>query len=221
MDLEDWTVIDEWFAAEGVDVPAEDNVEAAEDCIQSIDNFDHCEEDEEYNNMLFSTRLGQCDTNDDAVTPTSSSSSSATSFLISTPAQHPSNVYAQHPSNVYAQDSSSTPPQHSSNASAQDSRSTEQNSRSSSAEELNNASTWTGFKLVKDLDKNIRPSFQRNDHQTKSCHYCHAFAVKDRVNLSSYPDTRPGSLQIDPFCLLPTADDLEQLKKNLVTLASR
>ena len=207
MDLEDWTVIDERFATEGVDVTAEDNIGTAEDCIQSIDNFDDCEEGEEYNDMLFSTRLGQCDTLDDTVTLTSSSSSSAMSFPISTPAQHPSNAYAQDTT------------QHSSSISAQYSRSTEQNT---SSEELSNASTWTGFKLVKDnLDKNVRPSNQRIDHQTKSYHYCHAFAVKDRVNLSSCSDIRPDSLQIDPFCLLPTADDLEQLKKNFVILVSR
>jgi len=36
VDLEDWTAIEDCFAAEG-DVPVEENLE---DCIQSIDNFD-------------------------------------------------------------------------------------------------------------------------------------------------------------------------------------
>ena len=100
---------------------------------------------------------------------------------------------------------------------------TENNSRPISAPELINASsTWTGFKLVKDIiDKNIRPSFQRNDRQTKSYHYCHAFALKDRVDLSSYSDTKPDHLNIDPFCLLPSADDFKQLKKNFFILVSR
>ena len=68
MDLEDWTAIEEWFTVEG-DVPVEENLE---DHIQSIDNFENCQ-DEEYDNVLFSARLGQCDTFDVA-TQTSSSS---------------------------------------------------------------------------------------------------------------------------------------------------
>lgn len=39
------------------------------------------------------------------------------------------------------------------------------------------------YKIVGDnIDKNITPSFQRLDHQTKSVHYFHAFAVKDRID---------------------------------------
>ena len=35
------------------------------------------------------------------------------------------------------------------------------------------ASTWTGYKLVKDnIDKNIHPSFQRHDHQTNIVMFC-------------------------------------------------
>lgn len=34
-------------------------------------------------------------------------------------------------------------------------------------------SPWTGFKIVgNNLDKNIRPSFQQIDHQTKPLHIC-------------------------------------------------
>jgi len=187
--LEDWTAIEEWFAAEG-DVPVEENLE---DYVQSIDNYDNCQVDEEYDNVLFSARLGQCDTFDVA-TQTSSSS-------LSTP-QHSTSSTAQDPSSTLV--------------------SSEQDSRPICAPALINASsTWAGFKLVKDnIDKNICPSFQRNDRQTKSYHYCHAFALKDRIDLSSCLDTKPDS-SIDPFCLLPTPDDLEQLKKNFIILVSR
>ena len=49
--------------------------------------------------------------------------------------------------------------------------------------------TWDGFKLVGDnIDKNIRPSEQRIDRQTRSLHYFHSFAVRDRVNFSNTSD---------------------------------
>ena len=58
-----------------------------------------------------------------------------------------------------------------SSSSAQDSVSTS-DSNNMSTQDPSLASTWTGYKLVKDnIDKNIRPSFQRHDHQTKSYHY--------------------------------------------------
>jgi len=108
-----------------------------------------------------------------------------------------------------------------SSSSAQDSVSTSDSS-SASNQDPSLVSTWTGYKLVKDnIDKNIRPSFQRQDHQTKSYHYTHAFAVKDRLNLSSHSDAKPDCSQVDPFCLLPNTSDLDSLKKNFVTLISR
>ena len=42
------------------------------------------------------------------------------------------------------------------------------------------------YKIVGDnIDKNIRASFQRIDHQTKSIHYFHTFAAKDRIDFSN------------------------------------
>ena len=42
---------------------------------------------------------------------------------------------------------------------------------------------WTGFKIVGDnVDKDIRPSFQRIDYRTRSLHYFHAYAMLDRVD---------------------------------------
>lgn len=52
---------------------------------------------------------------------------------------------------------------------------------------------WTGFKIVGDnIDKNIRPSFQRVNHQTVSLHYFHSCAVSDRINLLSLSDIAPS-----------------------------
>ena len=41
-----------------------------------------------------------------------------------------------------------------------------------SSEQSNMPTPWDGFKIVGDnIDKNIRPSFQRCNYQTKSFHY--------------------------------------------------
>jgi len=67
VDLEDWTVVDEWFTSHSVDeigcVPTEENEVATivDDCIQSIDNFEECQENEESVDAVFHTRLVQSD----------------------------------------------------------------------------------------------------------------------------------------------------------------
>ena len=61
-----------------------------------------------------------------------------------------------------------------------------------------------GLVIVGDnIDKNFRLSYQRQDRQTKSLHYFHAYAVKNRVDVSSLSDTRPTAV-ITPENFLPT-----------------
>ena len=41
-----------------------------------------------------------------------------------------------------------------------------------------------GFIVVDDnIDKNIRPSFQRENHQTQSLHYFHSYTARNRVDI--------------------------------------
>ncbi len=41
------------------------------------------------------------------------------------------------------------------------------------------------FKIVGDnIDKTIRPREMRSDHQTRSLHYFHSYAVRDRIDIS-------------------------------------
>ena len=73
---------------------------------------------------------------------------------------------------------------------------------------------WNGFKIVGDnIDKNIRPSFQRINHQTVSLHYFHSCAVSDRINLSSLSDVAPSEVLLNPASFLPNAMDLDAVKK--------
>lgn len=81
---------------------------------------------------------------------------------------------------------------------------------------------WNGFKIVGDnIDKNIRPSYQRCDRQTVSLHYFHACAIRDRIDFSSLNNTRPTSVLIDPTDLLPKTADVDALKDEFQILVSR
>ena len=83
-------------------------------------------------------------------------------------------------------------------------------------------SSWNGFKIVGDnIDKNIKPSFQRHEIKGKSLHYFHSYAVKDRVDLSSLSDTTPEICDPDPSMLVPCADDISCILKEIEILLSR
>lgn len=77
------------------------------------------------------------------------------------------------------------------------------------------------FKLVGDnIDKNVRPRDMRTDHQGKSLHYFHTYAVRDHVDLSDVSDVpmSPDLSTINLFDLLPTSADHEVLLQNFALL---
>ena len=78
-----------------------------------------------------------------------------------------------------------------------------------------------GFVVTIDnLDMNVRPSFQRIDHVTKSYHFCHAYAVLNRIDTSTLEDGQPsGTLSCG--IVLPDALDLERLRGDIRTLIFR
>ena len=78
-----------------------------------------------------------------------------------------------------------------------------------------------GFVLMTDnIDKNIRRSYQREDRQTISLHYCHSCAVKNRVNVNGLSD-KPAAAEISIETFLPTDEDLKQLLNDFEVLVSR
>ena len=82
--------------------------------------------------------------------------------------------------------------------------------------------TSNEYKIVGDnIDENVRASFQRLNHQTKSLHYFHTFAVRDRVDFSGLSDVTPHYVKIDPATLLPGPVDLTALLKELQVIVSR
>ena len=82
---------------------------------------------------------------------------------------------------------------------------------------------WFGYKFVGDnLDRNIKPSFQRQEsHTGQSLHYFHGYAVQDRVDLSCYSNANPPCTTPDPSAILPSAADFSALKDELDVLISR
>ena len=78
------------------------------------------------------------------------------------------------------------------------------------------------YKIVGDnIDKNIRPSFQRVSHQTKSLHYFHSFAAMDRINFSNLSNVVPHNIKVNFETLLPGKTDLTALLNELKILVSR
>lgn len=85
---------------------------------------------------------------------------------------------------------------------------------------------WFGFKITGDnVDKNIRPLFQRSDHGTISLHHFHSFAARDRLDLSNLsgkdPDlsTAIGDINAEKF--LPSEQDIEIIKEEFCILVAR
>jgi len=78
-----------------------------------------------------------------------------------------------------------------------------------------------GHVLVMDnIDMNVRRSFQRSDRTTKSYHFCHAYALQNRINTSTLSDGLPsGTLSIE--AILPSNNDLLKIMEDFAVLISR
>lgn len=80
------------------------------------------------------------------------------------------------------------------------------------------------FKIVGDnIDKEVKPRDMRSDYQTRSLHYFHAYAVRDRLNLDNCDDSAsaPDMSSIDLRKLLPSKDDNTEIRKNMCILMAR
>ncbi|XP_065912891.1 uncharacterized protein [Dysidea avara] len=85
-----------------------------------------------------------------------------------------------------------------------------------------NQSHWSGFKIVIDnVDKNFRPRYQRVDHQTKSLHCVHMYASKDRIDFSSFSNSKPEQVSVTPEDILPNYSDFSGIKEHFKVLVSR
>ncbi len=82
------------------------------------------------------------------------------------------------------------------------------------------------FKIVGDnLDKTVRPRDMRIDHQSRSLHYFHMYAVRDRIDLSRYEDSTSlptvTLADIDFNQFFPSTADSATLINNFTTMVAR
>ena len=71
------------------------------------------------------------------------------------------------------------------------------------------------------IDKNVRPRYQRHDNKGHYFHYFHGYAVKDRIDFSHLSDKPPILTNPDPRLLLPSATELTAVQEDLTILITR
>ena len=87
-----------------------------------------------------------------------------------------------------------------------------------------NLSLFPSFKLVGDnINKEVQPRDMRGEHQSRSLHYFHSYAVCDRINVADVSDivTSPDISQVDLTEILPTPSDNQALLSNYTLLIFR
>ena len=80
------------------------------------------------------------------------------------------------------------------------------------------------FKLVIDnLDVFVRPRTETSQRHADSLHFVHMYAVRDRINVSSFSDVSrlPDISSVNVEDVLPSNHDLKVLKDNITVLISR
>lgn len=73
------------------------------------------------------------------------------------------------------------------------------------------------------MNKSIRPRHESSDIHTNAIHYFHSFAVKDRVDMSSFSDNPSlcDNNDTNVFVLLPSENDNISMRKNVTVIISR
>ena len=83
------------------------------------------------------------------------------------------------------------------------------------------APVWKGLKLIGDnIDKSIRPSFQRYSNNTTSLHYFHYYALLGRIDLSKCLESLPTTA-LNLQQLLVSTNDIHQLENDAIVFFSR
>ncbi len=81
---------------------------------------------------------------------------------------------------------------------------------------------WCGYKIVGDnVDKNIKPRYERFEIKSQSLHYFHAYAGKDIIDMTFLCDSQPAPTQLDSTSLTPSSEDISTIQDEMCTLLSR
>ena len=80
------------------------------------------------------------------------------------------------------------------------------------------------YLLVGDnIDKTMKPRNMTGEHQTRSLHYFHVYALRDRIDLSDFSSEvpTPDISKMNMEDLLPSTDDHLMLHENMAILMGR
>ena len=80
-----------------------------------------------------------------------------------------------------------------------------------------------GYKIIGDnIDKNVHSRFHTLASPTKSLHYFHAYAVKDRIDTSKFSDIPPSiPNEVEITAILPTPQTNTNLREVFEVLVAR
>ena len=82
---------------------------------------------------------------------------------------------------------------------------------------------WTGFKIVGDnLDRVVKSRYMRINQQNRSLNYFNSYAVKDKINLSSFCDSKTVfETNVDMELLFPSNDIHTKLIHRMAIVVTR
>ena len=86
---------------------------------------------------------------------------------------------------------------------------------------LNNSDNLNCKFIIDNVDKNVKPSFERTEIRGKSYHHVHGYCVQDRIDTSMLCDRVPTYKKIDASVLLPSESDIATLKNEQIILVKR
>ena len=75
--------------------------------------------------------------------------------------------------------------------------------------------------VIDNVDKNIKPSFQRSEIKGRSYHHLHGYSVQDRIDTSGLSDRVPPFRKADASVMLPAQSEINVLKDEMTVLIAR
>ena len=85
-----------------------------------------------------------------------------------------------------------------------------------------NTSSPINYKFIIDnIDKNVKPSFQRAEIKGRSYHHVHGYSVQDRIDTSKLSDRVPFFIKANVSVFLPGQQDIIALRDEIIIFLTR
>ena len=75
--------------------------------------------------------------------------------------------------------------------------------------------------MIDNVDKNVKPSFQRNEIKGNLYHHVHGYSVQDRIDTSALCDREPQFRKGNPLVMLPSQSEIASVKDEMIIFVSR